>query len=132
MRCKNNNTKSLNNYYIVELKKNWAIKNMNEYRILLLGDTNTYKTTFLAKLIKGKNKKEYIVNHKHEIESGDTSSMNYYTIEDHENKYLIFDSPGNEKYKKTLIRMIENINYNLVIFFSNNEWHSYNIFMNIF
>jgi hypothetical protein len=113
------------NYYIVTLKKNWVIQKLKEYRILLVGNTNTYKTTFLARLIKGKNNKKYIVNHKHEIESGDTSSMNYYTLQDDENKYLLFDSPGNEKYLKTLQKMIENIDYNMVIFFSGEEWGYY-------
>ena len=123
--AKISNTKSLNNYYIVEIKKNWVIQKLKEYRILLVGDTNTYKTTFLARLVKGKDNKKYIVNHKHEMESGDTSSMNYYTIQDDNNKYLLFDSPGNNKYSKTLQKMIENIDYNLVIFFSGNEWNYY-------
>tara|TARA_Y100000590_G_scaffold189527_1_gene215901 strand:+ start:1753 stop:2805 length:1053 start_codon:yes stop_codon:yes gene_type:complete len=113
------------NYYIVTLKKNWVIQKLKEYRILLIGDTNTYKTTFLARLVKGKNNKKYIVNHKHEIESGDTSSMNYYTLQDDKNKYLLFDSPGNEKYSKTLQKMIVNIDYNMVIFFSGEEWEYY-------
>ena len=111
------NIKKIKNYYIVTIKKKWIIQKLKEYRILLVGDTNTFKTTFLARLIKGKDNKKYIVNHKHEIESGDTSSMNYYTIQDNKNKYLLFDSPGNKKYTKTLEKMIENIDYNLVIFF---------------
>lgn len=114
-----------NNYYIVTIKKKWVIQKLKEYRILLVGDTNTFKTTFLARLIKGKNNKKYIVNHKHEMESGDTSSINYYTIQDNNNKYLLFDSPGNKKYIKTLWKMIKNINYNIVIFFSGGEWEYY-------
>ena len=51
--------------------------------------------------------------------------MNYYTLQDNENKYLLFDSPGNEKYLKTLQKMIENIDYNMVIFFSGEEWQYY-------
>ena len=117
--------KSIDNYYIVTIKKNWVIQKLKEHRILLVGDTNTFKTTFLARLIKGKNNKKYIVNHKHEIESGDTSSMNYYTIQDEDNKYLLFDSPGNKKYVKTLVKMIDSIDYNLVIFFSGDEWDYY-------
>lgn len=58
------------------------------------------------------------------MESGDTSSMNYYTIHDN-NKYLLFDSPGNKKYSKTLWKMIKNINYNIVIFFSGEELEYY-------
>lgn len=123
--AKVSNFKFENNYYIVTIKKNWMIQKLKEYRILLVGNTNTFKTTFLARLIKGKNNKKYIVNHKHEIESGDTSSMNYYTLQDDKNKYLIFDSPGNKKYSKTLHRMVENIEYNLVIFFSGIEWEYY-------
>ena len=117
--------KFMDGYNIVTIKKFWVIQKLKEYRILLVGDTNTFKTTFLARLVKGKNNKKYIVNHKHEIESGDTSSMNYYTLQDNENKYLLFDSPGNEKYLKTLQKMIENIDYNMVIFFSGEEWQYY-------
>jgi len=127
--CEVNN---VNNYFIVTIKKKWMIKNIKEYRILLLGDTNTYKTTFLAKLIKGKDNKKYIVNHKHELESGDTSSMNYYVLEETDNKYLLFDTPGNKKYIKTLLKMIDSISYNLVIFFSGKEWNYYNEFYNFF
>jgi signal recognition particle receptor subunit beta len=117
--------KNIDNYYIVTIKKNWVIQKLNEYRILLVGDTNTYKTTFLARILKGKDNKKYIVNHKHEMETGDTSSVNYYTLQDEDNKYLLFDSPGNSKYSKTLQRMIENIDYNMVIFFSGKEWDYY-------
>ena len=48
-------------------------------RILLLGDTKVVKTTFLAYLINDKlfnNSRIFILNHKHEIESGKTSSFN--------------------------------------------------------
>lgn len=124
--AKVSNVNNIDNYYIVTIKKNWVIQKLKEHRILLIGDTNTYKTTFLARLIKGKNNKKYIVNHKHEIESGDTSSMNYYTLQDDNNKYLLFDSPGNKKYIKTLLKMIHSIDYNLVIFFSGEEWDYYN------
>ena len=109
--------KKKENYYIVTLKKNWCINKYNEYRVLFIGDTNTYKTTVLARLIKGKNNKNYIVNHKHEIESGNTSSINYYTLEDGNNRFLLFDSPGNKKYIKKLLKIVQSIDYNLVIFF---------------
>jgi len=123
--AKISNIEYTNNYYIITIKKHWVIQKLKEYRILMIGDTNTYKTTFLARLIKGKDNKKYIVNHKHEMESGDTSSMNYYTLQDDNNKYLLFDSPGNKKYSKTLQKMIENIDYHIVIFFSGVEWEYY-------
>lgn len=34
-------------------------------------------------------------------------------------KYLFFDSPGNSKYIKTLLKIVQSIDYNLVIYFPN-------------
>lgn len=121
-----------NKYYVVEIKKKYIDKKYKEFRILLLGDTGTLKTTFLANLIKGKSEKEYIVNHKHELESGKTSSINYYTIEYNNDRYLFFDSPGKNDYIKTLLKMIQSIDYNLVIFFSDKEWEYYNMYYDYF
>ena len=66
-------------YYLFTIKEN-KNKKYNERRILLLGDTQVGKTTFLAYLIHnklGNDSRMYILNHKHEIETGKTSSFNY-------------------------------------------------------
>lgn len=125
-------------WFKIEITKNNAQK-FKEYRILLLGDTNTGKSTFLANIIKRKTNKNndansYIYNHKHELESGNTSSIKYYTLIDKNKKYLFFDSPGNNKYIKTLLKVIQSIDYNLVLYFpnKNNNWEYKDLFMNYF
>ena len=107
---------SYNTFYKVRIEK---INNNIEYRILLIGNSGVGKTTFLANLIKGKLNKNYIVNHKHEY-NNKTSSINYYNLH---NKYLFFDSPGDEKYQKTLNKIINNIDFNLIINFSNDFYY---------
>lgn len=119
-------------YYIVTISNILLKEEYIENKILLIGDTGTYKTTFIARLLKGTDNKDYIVNHKHEIESGKTSSINYYVIIKDNNKYLIFDSPGDESYNRTLMKIVHKIDYNLVIFFSGKEWEYYNYFHNYF
>ena len=39
--------KFMDGYNIVTIKKFWVIQKLKEYKILV-GDTNTFKTTFLA------------------------------------------------------------------------------------
>lgn len=125
-------------WFEIKISKNNA-SIFKEYRILLLGDTNTGKSTFLANIIKRKTNinndaNNYIYNHKHELESGNTSSIKYYTIIDRDNKYLFFDSPGNNKYIKTLLKVVQSIDYNLVLYFpnKNNNWEYKDLFMNYF
>lgn len=115
------------------------IVNIKEYRILLLGDTNTGKSTFLANLIKRKidinrNAKDYIYNHQHELVSGRTSSINYYTLHDMNGRFLFFDSPGDIKFTKTLLKIIQSIDYNIVLYFPNKdkEWEYKTLFHNYF
>jgi GTPase len=119
-------------YYIITIIKNNIKKEYNENRILFIGNTGTFKTSFIAKILKGTDNKNYIVNHKHEIESGKTSSINYYVITKDNNKYLIFDSPGDNKYHNTLMKIVKSIDFNSVLFFSGSEWKLYEYFYNYF
>lgn len=129
-RCKAKITKVENNieeekrWFKVEIKVFECINNYHEVRILLLGDTDTGKSTFIANLIKNKldingNAKNYVYNHKHELVSGNTSSINYYPLIFDNTKYLFFDTPGNKRYIKTLLKMIQSIDYNLILYFPN-------------
>lgn len=125
-------------WFEIKINKNNA-KVLQEYRILLLGDTNTGKSTFLANIIKRKTNENndannYIYNHKHELESGNTSSIKYYTLVESDKKYLFFDSPGNSKYIKTLLKIVQSIDYNLVIYFpdENNKWEYRDMFLEYF
>ena len=117
------------------------MKKFNEYHILLLGDTKTGKSTFIANLIKNKldingNGKNFIFNHKHElIYSGETSSINYFHLNLNNDNYVFFDSPGNVKYSSTLLKIIQSVNYNLVIYFprfDNTIWEYEKLYFDYF
>lgn len=124
-------------YYKISIMRN-SITNVKEYRILLLGDMMTGKTTFLANLIKKKINidneyaKNYIYKHKHELETGKTSSINYYVYMYNDTKYLFFDSPGDSKYMKTLLKIIQSIDYNLVLYFQDGNWKYEKLFFKYF
>lgn len=116
---KNDNDKL---WFTFEIKRNILVKKFNEYHILLLGDTKTGKSTFLANLIKNKldingNGKNFTFNHKHELVSGETSSINYFHLYIDNNNYVFFDSPGNKKYNSTLLKIVQSVNYNLILYF---------------
>jgi GTPase len=125
-------------WFEIKINKNNATI-LQEYRILLLGDTDTGKSTFLANIIKRKTNENndannYIYNHKHELESGNTSSIKYYMLVESDKKYLFFDSPGNSKYIKTLLKIVQSIDYNLVIYFpnKNKKWEYEDILVEYF
>ena len=135
-----NNNEDDKEWFKVEIKRFENINKFQEIRILLLGGTNTGKSTFIANLIKEKldingNARNYVYNHKHELVSGNTSSINYYHLIYNENKYLFFDSPGNSKYIKTLLKLVQSIDYNLVLYFPGFDtikWEYENMFFQYF
>lgn len=133
---------------IISIKKIFNTK-IPEINLFFLGESNTYKTTFLANLcyniIDDKNSKavKYIVRHKHEQNSGITSSIHHEIIGikddniiNYKNDSLtrnnswediynnsdfiinLFDSPGNIKYSKTLFNNLLKINPNIILLFS--------------
>lgn len=114
------------NYIKIIIKDKWKSKILPERRILLLGDTETGKTTFLAYLIKNKLDKEncksrlFILNHKHELETGKTSSFNYQHRDYKGKKYVFIDTPGDDilftKTNKIRSKIILSFNYDLIIF----------------
>ena len=117
--------------------------NFSEKRILLLGDTESGKTTFLAYLIKNKldkpncKAKLYILNHKHEIETGKTSSFNYQQIINNEEKFIFIDTPGDDfsfnKNSKTRNKIILSFNFDLILIMNknNNDWSKRLFYINI-
>ena len=127
-------------WFKVEIKRIKMVKKFSEYRILLLGDTKTGKSTFIANLIKNKldkngNGKNYTFNHKHELVSGETSSISYFQLSVDDNNYLFFDTPGNDKYIYTLLKIVQSIDYNLVLYFpslEDNEWEYKKLFFDYF
>ena len=137
---KEKNIEDKKTWFKIEIKRqNIAIK-YKEYRILLLGNSQTGKSTFIANLIKNKLDKDgigkyYTFNHKHELVSGETSSISYFCLTYENTNFLFFDSPGNSKYVSTLSKIIQSIDYNLVLYFpnfDNSEWEYKNIFFKYF
>lgn len=127
--AKMNNVKKLRyeaKYYYKIIIKSDKIKKYDEKRILLLGESGIGKTTFLAYLINNKlnkNSRMFILNHKHEIESGKTSSFNYKHLIFKNTKYVFLDTPGDKLYNKTLNRILLSIDIDLILYFEGfSEW----------
>jgi len=134
-------------YYInIIIIKKTISKHLPELNIFLLGNTLTEKSTFLGNLCYDMNgeSKLLIHKHKHEINSGKTSSINHMivglknnTIINYRNSSLdfnnswdkifnksdyiinIFDSPGDIKYSKTTYSSLYNINPDIILLFTN-------------
>lgn len=134
------------NYVKIIIKDKWKSNILPEKRVLLLGDTETGKSTFLAYLIKNKLDSEnckarlYVLNHKHELESGKTSSLNYHYKIHNKTKYVFIDTPGDDKLfsKSNKIRnkILLSFKFDLVLFFNKNEceWYKkemFNYFVNL-
>ena len=125
--CCINNIKETNNYLKIEIKKKEDKYNFEEIKVLLIGDTMKGKTTFLAFLVKNllcKNANLFLLNHKHELETGKNSSISihYKYINNINNNYrfVFFDTPGTEKYKKTTNRLINKIKFDVILDFNKN------------
>jgi GTPase SAR1 family protein len=121
-------------YFKVEINSKSLNKYFEEVRILLLGDSGVGKTTFLAYLINNKldlNSRMFIFNHKHEMESGKTSSFNHQYIFYENKKYVFLDTPGDGIYWKTLNRTLLSVEPNLIIYFKKNkEWKHKDLYYN--
>ena len=101
-------------YYIIKITSD--VLDTKSIRILFIGPSNSGKSTIIGNLSKrisddgnGKSRK-YVFNHKHEIYSGETSSVsiNNLVLKQENNKLNInlIDTPGNSKYVKTMITAI--------------------------
>ncbi len=114
---------------ITYFKFHIRIKNpiLPEVRILLMGDTETGKTTFLANLLLDKTFNEksdsriYMMNHKHELETKKTSSVNCNYIIYANTKYAFIEAPGHIKYAKTKYKLLLSTQPNIVIEFVNSK-----------
>ena len=107
------------NYIKITIKDKWKSNIFPEKRILLLGDSESGKTTFLSYLIKNKldskncKARLFILNHKHELESGKTSSFNYQYKDYKNTKYVFIDTPGS-KGNKIRSKIILSFDFDLV------------------
>lgn len=102
-------------YYIINITND--LLDFISIRILFIGPSNSGKSTIIGNLSKkinddgnGKSRK-YVFNHKHEIYSGETSSisLNNLILEHKKKKKIsinLIDTPGNTKYVKTMITAI--------------------------
>jgi len=119
-------------YFEIEIKQKQLKKKYKEKRILLIGHSGVGKTTFLSYLIKGKldtmktKARLHILNHKHEIESGKTSSLSYYYYIYNDIKYVFLDTPGDIEYAKTRNKIILSCEFDLAIYFYNPNKYIWN------
>ena len=141
--CKIEKLLFIDSYIKVVIKDDRKFLNYKERRILLLGDTESGKTTFLAYLIKNiVDTKEckarlHILNHKHEIESGRTSSFTYQYLNFNETKFVFIDTPGfegdsiNFKSSKKRNKLLLSIDFDLIIFFDkpDKSWDKKKIYL---
>tara|TARA_B110000879_G_scaffold146499_1_gene190070 strand:+ start:7076 stop:8113 length:1038 start_codon:yes stop_codon:yes gene_type:complete len=113
--------KTLSHYIINISKKSKKYKNII---ILLLGNTNTGKTSFLANIIKkkiGRRNNLFMLKHKHEIQTGKTSSFTYHRFTFNSVNYIFIDTPGDNKYIKTTNKIIKQSRFNIVLLFYKNQ-----------
>jgi len=115
-------------YFKVTIRKINPI--LPEIRVLLMGDSESGKTTFLANLLLGKTFSEksdpriYLMNHKHELESKKTSSINCNYIIFNEIKYAFMEAPGYFEYAKTKYKLLLSTHPDIVILFTNPDGKS--------
>lgn len=116
------------NYFKITIKVKSVI--YPETKIILLGNTETGKTTFLSNIllnkIDGKQKARiYLMNHKHEIQTGKTSSINYHYKIYNNKKYSFIDTPGDEIYNKTKYKILLGIKPDVVLLFEDNSFNKF-------
>lgn len=97
-----------------------------ETKIILLGNSESGKTTFLSNILLNKIKARiYLMNHKHEIQTGKTSSINIHYKIYNNKKYSFIDTPGDETYKKTKYKILLGIKPDIVLLFSDNTFDKF-------
>tara|TARA_A100001015_G_C15041400_1_gene739882 strand:+ start:3066 stop:5099 length:2034 start_codon:yes stop_codon:yes gene_type:complete len=143
IKCRIEKLSFIDSYIKVIIKDDIKFSNNKEKRILLLGDTESGKTTFLAYLIKNIvdtnecKARLHILNHKHEIESGKTSSFTYQYLNFNETKFVFIDTPGfdgdniNFKSSKKRNKLLLSIDFDLILFFDKSDkiWNKKNIYL---
>lgn len=112
-------------YFKIQIRKINPI--LPEIRVLLLGDSESGKTTFLANLLLGKTYNEksdsriYLMNHKHELESKKTSSINCNYIVYNKVKYAFIEAPGYSEYSRTKFKLLLGTCPNIILLFVNSD-----------
>lgn len=112
------------NYFKITIKVKTII--YPETKIILLGNSESGKTTFLSNILLNKIKARiYLMNHKHEIQTGKTSSINIHYKIHNNKKYSFIDTPGDETYSKTKYKILLGIKPDIVLLFSDNTFDKF-------
>jgi len=101
-----------------------------EIRIILLGPTNSGKTTFLSNIILNRvdgntEARIYMMNHKHELETRKTSSFNCHYIVHNNIKYTFIEAPGMTKYIRTKYRILLGTKPDIILLFPGNAFDEF-------
>jgi len=118
-------SKSNESYYRITIRRVAPI--LPEIRVLLLGDSETGKTTFLANLILNKphtdksDSRIYMMNHKHELESKKTSSTNCNYIVYNKIKYVFIEAPGYHEYSRTKFKLLLGTCPDVILLFDDSD-----------
>lgn len=122
------------NYFKITIRKKTKI--LPEIRVVLMGDSQTGKTTFLSNILLSKSDHNnqariYLMNHKHELESKKTSSFNCYYKTNSNYKFSFMEAPGSKEYQKTKYRILLGSHPDLCLLFTdkNNNINSYDLFI---
>ena len=75
-----------------------------------------------------------MLKHKHEIQSGKTSSFTYHRFKFNNINYIFIDTPGNNKYIKTTHKIVSQSKFNIVLLFYKKHvcWKYENYFQQLF
>jgi GTPase len=121
-------TKIFTNSFKITIKRN-TVK-YKEIRIVLLGPTNSGKTTFLSNIILDKidgniEARIFMMNHKHELETKKTSSFNCHYKNYNKYKYTFIEAPGSIKYIKTKYRILLGTKPDIILLFPGNKFDEF-------
>jgi len=105
-------------YYKIKIVNTY--ENITSKNVMFIGEQGSGKSTIIGNLFKnikddgnGKSK-QYVFNHKHEIFSGVTSSISVKNLKLGNINVNLIDTPGKEKYRKTMISAIMKYRPNLI------------------
>ena len=113
----------------IKRESHFSLKH-REIRIILLGPTNSGKTTFLSNIILNRvdgntEARMYMMNHKHELETRRTSSFNCHYIVHNNIKYTFIEAPGMTKYIRTKYRILLGTKPDIILLFPGNTFDEF-------
>lgn len=111
-------------YFKITIRKKYKI--FPEVRVVLLGDSQSGKTTFLSNILLSKvdsnnDARIYMMNHKHELVTKKTSSFNCHYKNYSNYKFSLMEAPGCKEYQKTKYKILLGSNPDICLLFTNKE-----------